>query len=383
MTLTAKRLRDVELKLANGPDPRQADPRAPADDGRCFPDFLAQVSKSTVPRYEYAARTRLAQVYHSEYQGSAAVTKAALSGNSGQAGGYLVPPDFSLVLMDSLLEEAHFLPRCTTVPMRSEETFCPRLDVETVTSTAGYSSLASGIQFKWGSSQAPTETEPTFRQLDLVAWDLLGYTVLSNQWLWDAGPEASAYLYKQFAAAAAWQLEYALFQGTGANTQMPLGILNAAATIQVARGGGGTIAAQDVANMAADLLPYSWTRAVWACSPTALQKIVSLGAPYPFNQPAVGQDDGSIGWMMGRPVFVTEKLPAVGTYGDLVLFDPSLYVVGLRQDALVDASTLGPAFPTNRTDFRVWMRADGKPRLSNTVTLQDTSTKVSPYVALK
>ena len=42
--------------------------------------------------------------------------------------------------------------------------------------------------------------------------------------------------------------------------------------------------------------------------------------------------------LLGRPAFPSEKLPALGTKGDLMLLDPSLYVVGDRQQIEIAAS---------------------------------------------
>ena len=67
---------------------------------------------------------------------------------------------------------------------------------------------------------------------------------------------------------------------------------------------------------------------------------------------------------------------------DLVLMDPRLYVIGDRQQVLVEKSSEGAGFVTNQTYIRIWMRGDGKPVVQTSIKLQDNSTVVSPYVAL-
>src|SRR5262249_42312350 len=42
--------------------------------------------------------------------------------------------------------------------------------------------------------------------------------------------------------------------------------------------------------------------------------------------------------LLGRPAFPTEKLPAIGTKGDLMLIDPSFYVIGDRMQIEIAAS---------------------------------------------
>jgi HK97 family phage major capsid protein len=85
--------------------------------------------------------------------------------------------------------------------------------------------------------------------------------------------------------------------------------------------------------------------------------------------------------LLGRPAFPTEKLPALGTKGDLVLIDPSMYVVGDRMQVEVAASE-HVNFLKNQMTWRVVERIDGQSWLDKPVTLQDTTTQVSPFVIL-
>jgi HK97 family phage major capsid protein len=80
-------------------------------------------------------------------------------------------------------------------------------------------------------------------------------------------------------------------------------------------------------------------------------------------------------------LFITEKLPAVGTAGDIVLMDPSLYVIGDRQQLEVAASE-HVNFLKNQMTWRVVERLDGQPWMDKYITLQDNSTTVSPFVVL-
>jgi HK97 family phage major capsid protein len=86
---------------------------------------------------------------------------------------------------------------------------------------------------------------------------------------------------------------------------------------------------------------------------------------------------------MCLPLFVTEKLPALGTTGDLLLTDPSLYIIGDRMAVMIDVSDPGPGFRTNQSWFNVWLRQDAMPLTSGIITLQDTQTQVSQVVVLQ
>lgn len=361
---------------------------------KSFVDYLNLI-RGADPRNPVHNQDHCRQVLEKYYQ----VEKATMSTLSGQVGGYLLPTDYSDKLLFSVAEESFLYPRATVIPMFSGELEAPRIDAETAPSALGASSMFGGMVFKWGFEQAPPETEPKFRQGNFRAWDLLGYCTVSNQWLQDAGavqrteesrrPEADPllkaehYLIRLFGHAASWYAELAFLQGLGAAQQMPLGIINAPGTLVVTRSGGGAIAIQDVSGMTSSLLPRSWSSAIWACSPTALAKVQTI-SQYFINIELGGMHDlkpKPAGALSTRPLFVTDKLPPVGVKGDLVLLDPRLYIIAELQQVVVDVSP-DNLFATNQTVYRVWLRMDGMPINSSTITLQDTTTKVSPFVVL-
>jgi hypothetical protein len=71
--------------------------------------------------------------------------------------------------------------------------------------------------------------------------------------------------------------------------------------------------------------------------------------------------------LFGKPILFTEKTPALGTAGDLILCDLSQYAIGLRQDVILDRSN-APGWTRDVESFRVILRADGASLWSNAVT---------------
>ena len=366
-------------------------------------DFMSLVrgaSPNNPERNQYACQKALEQDYSSGYVEKGCngelqrgqVVKATMSVEQGLTGGYLLPQDYSDALLECVAERSFIYPRATVIPMYALELQAPRIDAETAPTTAGVSPFFGGVQFRWGLEDDPVETEPQFRMGNFHAWDLLGYAVASNQWLQDAGAiqadsllKAEHYLIRLFGRAAAWAAEYAFLQGAGAALLMPLGILRSPATFAVTRAGAGLISAGDIANMTSRLLPASWGNgtALWAVSPTAMSQVHQVDR-YQVNVNPAGEGDfrpRPCGFLSSLPLYVTDKLPPLGQRGDLVLFDPSLYVIAQRMEVVVDVSP-DDLFRTNQTVYRIWLRLDGKPEFSSTITLQDTSTVVSPYVVL-
>jgi HK97 family phage major capsid protein len=313
--------------------------------------------------------------------------KAAMAESSGSTGGYIVPPDFYQQLLALIAENAIMRPRAWVQPMGSATLQFPYLDVTTVQS-AGVSPFFGGVQMYWTSeAQTRTETEPKFKMMELKAQELSGYSVSSNILLQDAAFGLEKFLFTIFGQAIAWFEDYAFLQGNGVGK--PLGVLNAGATLTTGPNSGSrttanTIVFADIAYLWSKLLPASWQKAIWVFSPSTIPKLLQLqdGANRAiFISIDQGVTKNPVWSLLGRPAIVTEKLPALGTSGDIVLVDPSLYVIGDRMQVEVAASE-HVNFLANQMTWRVVERVDGRPWLENAITLQDGSTTVSPFVAL-
>src|SRR6185437_5421841 len=142
---------------------------------------------------------------------------------------------------------AFIRPRAFLCPLASATLQIPYLDVSTVQS-AGVSPFFGGMQMSWtAEAQTRTETEPQFKQMELKAWELSGYSVSSNVLLQDSIMGLEKFLMTLFALAIAWFEEYAFLQGNG--TGKPQGMLTAGATLLKNRDTANQVSFNDVATM--------------------------------------------------------------------------------------------------------------------------------------
>lgn len=329
----------------------------------------------------------LCRIRADDHAGLEKVYKAAMSEDQGGIGGYLVPTLLSTALYDVIAENAIVRPRASVVPMTTLQTTVPVPDYQTLQSS-GTSPFFGGMSFKWTqtgteSTRPLSETEPTWREVVLVAFELAGYALLSNDLFadWTAGTEA--YLNRLIGAACAWAEDLAFLIGTGLG--QPQGMQTCPAALSVTRNAATDFKGQDAAAMLAKLLPVCYGRACWAVSPLVVNKLVQMSAPVwqanETNPPGPG--GGPLGYLLNHSLYVSEKLPPLGTAGDVLLFDPALYLVGDRRQAAIEVSGHEPtAFVRNQSVIRVVHRVGGQPALSASVRLQDASTVVSPYVFL-
>ena len=205
--------------------------------------------------------------------------------------------------------------------------------------------------------------------MTLIASRLFIYGKVSNQLLDDA-PTLSGSLDGAVTAAIGFDLDSAFFRGTGVG--MPLGILNDPAKITIAKESGqeaATINYDNLVKMFARMADSCRERAYWVVNATAIPELLTLSIEIGVSGVHVPvMTRGPNGFeILTRPVIFTEKVPAIGTEGDISFVDFSQYAVGLRNDLRLDKSAhIG--FATDETAFRAILRADGRGSWKSAVT---------------
>jgi len=301
-----------------------------------------------------------------------------LSGATGSGGGFLIPEAQMEEIMGVAAPMQIVRPRATRLPMSTRSIRVPRLDQDGT--TAGEPHFFGGIDVNWMEEGAAiTETDPNFGEAELVARELVGATTVSNSLLRDA-PALAAFLGSRrgFPGAISWKEEYAFLQGNGVGK--PLGIVNSPATVSVTRTSSSAIKYDDLANMEA---AFMGEEPVWIASISAKAELLLMNGPsgnaaYLWGNAAEGRPST----LLGHPIMFTDKLPALGTTGDILLADLSYYLIGTLQDGTSVESDQSQKFTSNKTVFRVVHRVDGMPWLNNPITLADGATEVSPFVKI-
>ena len=172
--------------------------------------------------------------------------------------------------------------------------------------------------------------------------------------------------------ATGWSFDWAFLRGSGIG--QPLGILNSGCKIVVNRSAPNSVNYADLAKMHSKLLPGSFSSAFWAINQTALEKLTLMT-----------DTGGNLLWTYGKtlfglPVVITEKLPTLGSQGDVILIDPSFYCIGMRQEVQIDTSN-APGWTNDSISVRGLLRIAGIPMFSQPIKQAD-SNEVSPFVVL-
>jgi HK97 family phage major capsid protein len=350
------------------------------DSKKNFADWLKHAIDACTGKGKvaYEAADYLEKNYkQSDYQ-----QKAALGESSGTTGGYTIPTQFYDQIQALIVEETFFRQRAFVIPLMSGVAQIPYLDVTTA-QAAGVSASLGGMQAAWtAEAQTRTEYEPAFKQLELRPWELSAYSVSSNVLLQDSAIGLEKFLFQLFAKTIGWFEEYAFIQGNGVGK--PLGFLNSGPLISVTRATAGKVSYADIANCYSRLLPQSINKAIWIVHPLTLIDLLQLrdsAGRVVWVNAFGGAKENVPGQLFGLPVFISEKVPAYGTKGDVCLVDPSLYVIGDRMGLEVAASE-HVNFLKNQMTWRVVERVDGRPWMEKAFTLADGTNTVSPFVTI-
>jgi HK97 family phage major capsid protein len=307
------------------------------------------------------------------------VYKAALAEGAGATGGYTVPVEYEALIMAqanqlSVLRGA----RARVLPMKHRTLKFPVLNIETAPA-AGNTAYAGGAIAYWESEAASiTESEPTFREIELVANKLAAFSLASNELGEDAFTSVDGLLAEVHGAAIASAENYAFFRGDGVGK--PYGILNSSALISGTRSGASLVALADIAQMMSDFLPNSWGSGAWFINPDVVDQLIQMVSSPLSLMPDIATGRVPV-TIMNMPVYVTGALPALNSIGDILLLDPTYYLIGDKGGMSV-AYSADFKFQNDQGAWRTIRRVDGQPMINAAITLENGSTQVSPYVTL-
>jgi HK97 family phage major capsid protein len=364
-----------------------------ADKQYSFSDFIRcvtvvgdrQASRDAFER----AQNRLRNLYSASYRSweNDSTERRDMLQSSGTTGGYLVPTRLYTQLMEVAAEQSIVRPNAMVLPMGADTVEIPLLD-QTTAQSAGDTPFYGGLKATWSAEAASiTEQTPSMRQARLTAHELTGYTEVSRTLLSNSAITIDALLNRLFGGAVAWYEDYAFLRGDGIGK--PLGILNSPAWLATgtARGSATAITLANAAAVYAKALPTSRNSGVWLVSQGAFATFLQMaGLSNGVILPAgfvstTGAANAPAMTLMGRPVYISEKLPALNTAGDFGYYDLQQYVVGDRGTLEIAASEHFK-FQNNMMSYRFVHRVGGMPWMNSYITLADASTTVSPFVYL-
>ena len=300
----------------------------------------------------------------------------------GQDGGFLIPPQFSDQIFQLSLAEDSLLPMTDQSTVTSNGMVFPK-DETTPWGT-------DGVRAYWqAEASVATQTKPKFGLQTMRLHKLMALVPVTDEQIADSA-QIESYLPNLMARSIRWKTNEALLFGDGAGKPLGVfqnaGVAGSPAIVQAKDSAQATltVSALNIANMIARLPPGSFGNAVWLVTPDALPSIFTLTlSGYPIYLPVgAGIQGNPYGTLMGRPIMISQHVPAFSSQGDLSLVDMSYYRTISKASGIQSASSQHLYFDADATAFRVTFRVDGQPKIVNPITQAKGSKTLSPFVQL-
>jgi HK97 family phage major capsid protein len=369
----------AELKAQMPPkDPEVDAGEEKANEFKTAGEYLTAVYKARAGR---GVDNRLTYLNSKGQIGQIEKTAGHMQIGDDSQGGFLVPEIYRNELYMLALESSIVRPRATVIPMTTDS-----LKIPYVNDTNHTSTVFGGVAWTWTAErEAKTATKPTFGQMEFTPHKMAGLTYSSNELLADSAIALVPLIRRMFGEAWAYGEDDAFLVGTGAG--QPLGIQNCGCMINVLRNTANRVMVEDLAEMWSRLQPTSKRNAFWVINPTVLPELIELGSGN-----AADASGKNLVWInnmaeahpvriLGRPVLESEKMQALGTAGDIGLYDFRYYLIGDRQPITIDAST-HVAFTTDETCWRFVLRVAGMCWPQAALTRRRGGNTQSPFVQL-
>jgi len=276
--------------------------------------------------------------------------KAAFNIGDDADGGYTVPEDLESAILSYVEEETIVRPRATTVKMKSDTWTKNKLDQS--------STQFGGVTVSWvGEGVTADDTSFALTQISMTARKMLLLTTESREILSDSNIDFANYVVNIFGRAMAYYEDYYFLRGNG--TTQPYGIISDTGIDTVNRAVANQVSYADVISMFYGLKPQFRSKAIWIGGTDVIEYVDSL-VDATTGRPiwADSMKEGTPPTLKGRPFIETEKVPALGTKGDLSLVDLSWYYIGDREGITVDAS-IHDRFRYDEITVRLIKRVDG------------------------
>lgn len=294
----------------------------------------------------------------------------------GSLGGFMVPDQFRNQILSITPQEAIVRPRATV--MEAGDPPDGKLHLPSLDQTSSQNMYGGVIVYHQGEKSTLVESSVNLKDITFEPQKMTGYMTCTNDLLanWAA---AASLCQTQMRMAIIGAEDYDFLRGSGVNRAT--GILNADCAIEVSRTTASSIVFTDISAMLARV--KFGTPLTWVTSQTTIPQLAALvdaGNNAVFVKNAAENMPSTL---MGFPVIYSERSPALGSTGDLMLCALSYYLIKDGSGPRIDVST-DFLFSTDKTCFRIVWHVDGHPWLTAPIPLEGSSgNTISPFVILK
>jgi len=310
--------------------------------------------------------------------------KREMTMGTGATGGYALPEQFDSTLRAVVAQSGIVRPRATVIPAGSPPD--AKLTFPSLDQTAAQNIYGGVTVVHTGEGVTMTETTANLREVSLEPKEISAYIVVTQKLLnnWEA---CGTFISNTLISAMVGQEDMDFISGNGVNKS--LGFINSAAAITYTRAGAGGVTFADCYTMLSRILMRGSGSYVWLASQTVIPQLAAMVDAGGHAVWSGSKGDGLAGAagplpsdLFGIPVIFSDRLPALGTKGDMSLVNLSYYLIKDGSGPAV-ASSEHILFLSNKVVFKVVWNVDAHPWLTEPLGLEGSpGNTVSPFVIL-
>jgi HK97 family phage major capsid protein len=303
----------------------------------------------------------------------------------GEHGGVLVLPEFAPSIREKSYDNVLWELTDNYIVSGNSMNFPKWRETNRTTGNRG-----GGLRGFWrGEEQTLTKSTPALDTTTLKANKFAVLVYITEEMLSDSGYVLEQYVSRRVREEIRFALGDAIVNGTGVG--MPLGYLNAPATVTITKESGqaaGSLVGQNIIKMWArrdasvpdEQFEWHVNQEIEALLPT-----LELGTTYNGQlvyMPAGGLSGAPYATLMGRPVRRTEFNAAAGTKGDIALVNLSQYLT-INKGGVTEKMDASVGFLTDVMAYKFTIRVDGRPADDSPITPYKGSNTQSNFVVIE
>ena len=287
----------------------------------------------------------------------------AASGMGEANVGFDIPIEFPSIIIEAAVATSPILAKLWRFPMADSVVSIPRL-------SQSDSDYFGGVFTEWsgratsGEGTTMNATAPTTTKNEFYAKKCTMMVILTDELIQDAPINILNYVTGLLVRKFTYELERVVIAGNGKSEPTGITVDSTVVANAVARAKSGDLSYKDIIKLDGELneifkSPYLITRKKTIAALRG--QVDNTGRPIWFE--GWGMHNGTptlVSEILGIPYHVTRNCPALGTQGDVIEGDLSMYMLGMRQDMRIDISD-APGFTKNETYVRFIARLDGMP----------------------
>lgn len=313
---------------------------------------------------------------------------AGMNEGAGADGGFAVPPEFRDRIVTKVMGEQSLLSRCDVQTITSNTLVVPK-DESTPWGT-------TGLQVYWeGEGASANESKHALESTTARLNKLMGLVRVTDELLEDA-PSLGVYLNSRAPIRIAHAVNSAIVAGNGVGK--PMGILNAACKVQIAKETSqpaDTVFHTNIVKMKSRMYAECFPNAVWLINQDVTPQLdlmsfadvgkkpsTASGTQVPVYMPAGTVANSPYGTLYGRPVIPVQACKTVGDEGDIILADLSQYLAVVKSGGIRTDVSMHLFFDTAEQAFRFVFRMHGQPWWNTAIAPENGTNTLSCFVTL-